>query len=313
MPIYFQINCMDSSSQARFCIFENALLDFSKMVNVKRSGRERWGESGSRSWEKGFLSTHCDAKRKDINYYEFYAPSVQPDSTTCQYVVSETTLVYSHDDTKNIGHTMSDFMNVRAMLWLADLASPDQVGAVNFLNIDAIRMGHNYLDELFQLLPHYQKQFTNVLKAKDFGADSKVCFKKLVFMPRPVLMFTWDGWWTDMPCTFLGPSSLFQRWNLQIRHHFHALPDADESPTSHTLQVLLIDRKPGTISSTTNRIISNMDELQSALRGIEGIDKVVVQDLGQLSLEKQVALIGQSSILIGMHGELYIVYPIKVI
>ena len=41
---------------------------------------------------------------------------------------------------------MSDFMNIRAMLWLSGLAKYSQ--DIVFLNIDAIRMGHNYEDTL---------------------------------------------------------------------------------------------------------------------------------------------------------------------
>jgi hypothetical protein len=42
-------------------------------------------------------------------------------------------------------------------------------------------------------------------------------------MPRPVLLFTWDGWWNDMKCSFVGPSSLFQRYNLQTRANYLTL------------------------------------------------------------------------------------------
>ena len=43
---------------------------------------------------------------------------------------------------------MSDFMNVWLMMWL----SKDGANAkdIKFLNIDAIRMGHNYNDVLSQ-------------------------------------------------------------------------------------------------------------------------------------------------------------------
>ncbi len=41
---------------------------------------------------------------------------------------------------------MSDFMNVWAMLWLAGLG--DYAHDVAFFNMDAIRMGHNYYDDL---------------------------------------------------------------------------------------------------------------------------------------------------------------------
>jgi hypothetical protein len=57
---------MDSSSQARFCLFENVLMDFGKMTDHSRPGRS----TGSRKWEGGFLSSHCDKKNADINYFD---------------------------------------------------------------------------------------------------------------------------------------------------------------------------------------------------------------------------------------------------
>jgi hypothetical protein len=79
---------------------------------------------------------------------QFYQPSVQADATRCDYVIEETVLAYSHDDIQNLGHTMSDFMNVWLMLWLSQQAA--YAGDVHFLNIDALRMGHNYHDVLTQ-------------------------------------------------------------------------------------------------------------------------------------------------------------------
>jgi hypothetical protein len=128
-------------NNAKACVFENVLLDFSKMHDVKRPGR-----TDSRSWDKGFLGTHCDrATHRDIDYYEFYEAVVGPGSR-CDYVINETVVVYGHDDIKNLGHSMSDFMNVWAMLWLSGLGS--YAKDIVFLNMDAIRMGHNYYDDL---------------------------------------------------------------------------------------------------------------------------------------------------------------------
>lgn len=57
---------MESSSTARFCVFENAVLDFGKMINLDRPGRS----TGTRKWSPGFLSTHCDATRKIPGYFD---------------------------------------------------------------------------------------------------------------------------------------------------------------------------------------------------------------------------------------------------
>jgi hypothetical protein len=138
-----KVICRDSLNNQRVCVFENVLMDFSKLKNVRRPGR-----SDSRAWDKGFLTTDCDPVNSlDIDYYKyFYQPGIQTKAVSCDYVINETVLVYGHDDTKNLGHSMSDFMNVWAMLWLSGLGNYAQ--EMVFLNMDAIRMGHNYYDDL---------------------------------------------------------------------------------------------------------------------------------------------------------------------
>jgi hypothetical protein len=42
-------------------------------------------------------------------------------------------LAYSHDDIHNIGHTLSDLMNVWAMLWLSGEGPNAQVNELNYL------------------------------------------------------------------------------------------------------------------------------------------------------------------------------------
>ena len=77
---------------------------------------------------------------------------------------------------------------------------------------------------------HYEVSFGRLFKAVNFaeqGANvqgrSTVCFKRLIFQPIPLILFTWDGWWQDMKCSFVGPSSLFQRWNLKLRSNYNLL------------------------------------------------------------------------------------------
>jgi hypothetical protein len=76
--------------------------------------------SPTRYWDKGFLATDCTEK-KPLGYYEFYEPSVDPTSAECDAHVDGTVIAYGHDDIKNLGHTMSDFMNVWTMTWLAKI------------------------------------------------------------------------------------------------------------------------------------------------------------------------------------------------
>lgn len=200
---------------------------------------------------------------------------------------------------------MSDLMNVFAMLWLSGLGP--HAHSVSFLNVDAIREGASYRDETTPFFQHYELNFKNILKASQFKPDAKLCFKQLVFMPRPLLLFVWDGWWQDMKCSFVGPSSLFQRFNMQIRNSYDLLKNGPNHwQYSTKLRVLLIIRRKNAISGDMNpkyssRIFSNEAEIQSALQSLPNVELLSV-DLAMLNFTAQVQLMNEVGLVIGMHG-----------
>ncbi len=163
---------------------------------------------------------------------------------------------------------------------------------------------------------HYELQFGKILKASDFPSDAQVCVKRLIFMPRPVMLYTWDGWWQDMRCSFVGPSSLFQRWNIQVRNNYNLLHSSDESKlpsglfdtsssSTNKLRVLLIKRTVGSNSASmyTSRVIVNIDEIYDTLkRDLSSQIDIVMVDLGKLTMEQQVTLIANVGLVIGVHG-----------
>lgn len=304
------LHCVDSRSRARFCTLENSLMDLSKMHSIHRPG-----STDSRRWDEGFLSSHCSPKLrgKKINYYELYAPQVDPETTMCDYVFNETVIVVSQDQSKNLGHTMNDFMNTWAALWLAGVGS--HTGQITLLNVDAVREGHNYNDELFQFGLHYAMSFNKVMKISSFPPNAKACFKRLIFLPRPYLLFTWDGWWQDMPCPRLGPSALFQRWNLQVRESYGLLrPNA--LTTNRELHVLLVVRVVSSQEEEGNphfnsRVFVNQDEIRIALGALLNEvaithpavpTRLTVTNLGELGFAEQIKLVSSASVLVGMHG-----------
>lgn len=207
---------------------------------------------------------------------------------------------------------MNDFMQVWAMLWLAGAgATADKI---TLLNIDALREGHNYQDALYQFGTTYAKAFGSVVKASQFPKNSTACFKRLIFLPRPYLLFTFDGWWQDMQCSFVGPSSLYQRWNIQTRAAYGLL-DAPRGKGSDTLHVLLVLRLARTKEEegeykTACRIFANPEEIAATLRGVladfsdkEAIQtKLSVVNLADLTFEEQVRLMNTVSLIIGVHG-----------
>lgn len=318
-----RITCRESNSLAKACVFDNALIDFSKLTNVKRPGR-----SDSRKWGSGFIASHCDKDAHgDLGYYHFIRPMATENplkDVSCDFVINKTVIIYGHDDPHNVGHTMSDFMNVWSMLWLAGMGKHGK--DIVFLNTDAIREGHNYYDDLGQLQSHYDHQFATVLKAHDFYQQNRprVCVKRLLIQPQPVILFTWDGWWQDMRCSFVGPSSLFQRWNVQIRNIYNLLPGQShsavvqagsstgqsEQPSAEEVRVLLVHRVidgGNAAPMYTSRVIANIEDvtlaLEKAFLARNNIPtKLIVQDLAKLSFLEQVQLLASIDLVVGVHG-----------
>lgn len=107
-------------------------MNFRKMRKRKQDG------AVTRSWERGFISTDCgDFAKDDIGYSMLYKPDIEnKDSAVCDYVFNETVLVYSHDNSRNVGRMVSDYMNVWTMLWLAGMGRDAK--DITFLNIDAM-------------------------------------------------------------------------------------------------------------------------------------------------------------------------------
>jgi len=108
-------------------------------------------------------------------------------------------------------------------------------------------------------------------------------------------------------------SSLFQRWNLQVRQNYHLLSlEALPSPT--VLRVLLISRSPPSAGPNSTHILSRMytntQQIVSALQVYaESKNKmspyrveITHSAFSSLSFLDQVTLMGESSVVIGMHG-----------
>jgi capsular polysaccharide biosynthesis protein len=144
-------------------------------------------------------------------------------------------------------------------------------------------------------------QFSHILKASSFPMDAQICVKRVIFMPRPLILFTWDGWWTDMKCSLVGPSSLFQRWNTQVRKNYGLLNEKF-SKAEDKIRVLVIKRTTRSSASMyTSRVIANLDEVEASLKEISNAE-LIVQDLGGMNLEEQVKLIASVGIVVGVHG-----------
>jgi hypothetical protein len=241
-----------------------------------------------------------------------YKPDIErinDEEPVCDYIFNETVLVYSHENIRNFGQMISDYMNVWSMLWIAGISQ--EMRDITFFNIDSIKKGSFFNDQPNHFFTTYDVSFRRVLKASEFAESSaRLCFKRMLLQPRPVVQFTWDGVLEDMKCSYLGPSALFQRWNLQVRNNYNILSPA-LMPTNDRVQILLITRsdRPGVTEHVTSRLFANSDTLENALsnyvssrNSIFRRVEFVVSDIVKLSFDAQVALMANSSIVVGMHG-----------
>lgn len=331
-----------------------------------------------RQFEKGFLAADCgEMAPEDINYFQIYQPDIErKDELPCDYVFNETVLLYSHDNIRNFGMMINDYMNIWMMLWLSGLSRYSKdISLLHFdhfipskrakLATSSVGMGmgsgneHSSLDHMNQFFKIYNSSFRRILRGVDFPADSRVCFKRIILPMKPPLSYQENAFIRlepssstsseDYSCSpsilsqtgMYAISSLFQRWNLQIRNHFNTLiPSSlpalhgggfhsssssssfssssataalsDNFVTNDKLTVLLLTRSFQTLPSTSNyylsRVFANQEEIIQMLKSLFAslITQVDIQmkviDLTTIPFEEQILLMSQTSLIIGMSG-----------
>jgi hypothetical protein len=313
--------CYESDDKAKFCYIENVMVDFSKMKDQPRGA----DQTMSRGFDKGFLSIDCS---NDDNKGEYFTwnrmlstnkANIKSSSLSkpCDYLLNGTTIVYSHDDIRNVGHTINDIMNVWMMMWLSGISRYSE--SMSLLNIDSFNNGHNFHDDpkFSPFYLTYQKTFSHMLAGAAFKGKT-VCLQRAIFQPHDRKAFVWDSWFKDSSCSLLGPSPLFQRWNLAVRSQYGLLKteELDEN-VSKEIRILIINRKAYTNrwgNERTSRNFINIDEIVNKLQ--ENVKfpaeiytkyplltiKVLAVSLEQYSFEEQITLISTATMLIGTHG-----------
>jgi hypothetical protein len=299
------VQCYKNDNNDMYCLLKNAQINFSKMKKVSRGG----GMTPSKKFENDFLSADCKSNVQVENKFPFphlYSPQLS--TQQCDVIYNGTLLMYSHDDIRNLGHTLNDVFNVWIMLWMEGIARYGH--DIEMLNIDSFKLGHNFDDQPNHFFLTYQKSLRNILKGIDFHSQT-LCAKKLLIQPIPPRFFIWESWFVDLPCSFLGPSSLYQRWNLHVRNDYQ-LVNIDRSHKNFKWKLLLVVRNEHSNmwgTQRTSRNYLNTEDIQNGIQTFltshqqEFQDfELLAIDLGKLSFEEQLQLIGQSSIMIGMHG-----------
>lgn len=311
------VRCRRNDLNDQYCVFDNAMIDFSRYRKVS-SGRE----IGKRIFEKDFLTIDCEGQQEgEIPSFEFnhlYSPK-RPRDWKCDVFIPGTTVLYSHDNIRNLCHTWNDWLNVWLLLWLEDIAQASQRN-INFLTVDSMKQYNDFDDTVNDFFVPYFPVFKKILRGADFRYSEsdkrsrRVCFESLVTQSLPSRGFVWENWQQDIPCSFVGPSSLFQRWNLQLRRSFNlinavVLQQFKERP----LQVLLIvrsEKKNDWGSYRTSRLMENTEDVIASLRQLSSKSggnipkfELRVQDMSKVgNLEKQLRLIAETSVIVGMHG-----------
>eukprot|EP01038_Epipyxis_sp_PR26KG_P012586 gene12586-16877_t len=303
------IDCFRNDNKDIFCTIKNLQINFNKYRRKPRPGLA----TDSKDFDKDFLSTDCNSKSVEGKFPFPYLYSPQLSSDTCDYVYEGTLLLYSHDDIKNLGHTMNDIMNLWIMLWLDGLARNST--SLDILNIDSFKLGHNHNDQPNSFFRTYYKNFKNVLKGSDYQGKT-LCIQRALIQPIPPRFFIWESWFKDLPCSFVGPSSLYQRWNMHVRNSYELINDSEMLITNNKIVILLIVRnmlKNDWGSQRTSRNFLNTKDIEDNIQKTltetilptlpQGHTvELIAKDLGTLSFDEQVKLISSTSIMIGTHG-----------
>ena len=134
---------------------------------------------------------------------------------------------------------MQDSMNVWVMLWLNNYS-----GKSALLIADQLFNGHNRHDTSEKgYFVHYERKFNRIYKATELKRE-RVCTRQVVFPLFPPIPFLHEGKYFETKCSLAGPSSLFQRWNYQIRL-LHGLFGVNPNSFDRgIIHVLLISRTP---------------------------------------------------------------------
>lgn len=319
-----RVECYRNEIQEKYCTFTHAQLNFSAFERIKDPN----GYDSTRKWYKNFLTIPCNSN-PDFTIPEFkldhlFSPTLSS-SDRCDVYFPGVTIVFSHDIVMNLAHTLNDIMNAWLLSWLEGIAH--NMKEVRFMTIDSLKSYHNWDDVINQFFYIYKLHFKEVLRGYPFAQKGQtVCFEKLITPSLPVRGFVWQQWNVDALCSFIGPSTLFQRFNVHVRRSMGLFPkntmiknDSTNSVQARSfcpkaVKVVLINRnntKNMWGNYRSSRVIKNIDALELSLQQIANNAslnfplpiEVITQDFEKFrSYEAQIKFMSDVSILIGTHG-----------
>lgn len=295
------IKCFYDEGRNKYCRVRNVQISFKNRDVKKRRNLIK---------RKVVISTDCNSYDDNLfTWNEIYSSRLS-NNQTCDLVLNETVILVSHEHIYNLAHTMDDIMNHWLVLWLEGIAQYSS--QISLLNIDGLRSTHNFNDtSSSSFFDIYKRNFRHIHRGREFESKT-VCIKELLAPPRPPKMFVFESWEADLPCSFVGPSTLYQRWNIQVRNSFQ-LQLLKPIDMQVSFQILLIIRNTtfnNWQGQRTSRNFLNTEEIitstKSFLKSLEtSLDmsiKIIPIDLSNLLFAEQVRLVSESNMLLGMHG-----------
>lgn len=293
----------------RFCEFKNTMINFKRM---RTSG-------GKRSFERGFLASSCGYTSPENIGINVYNPDIV--SQSCDFVLNETVVVYSHSNVKRAWTVLKDYWGLFTMLQLAGARTKEEIKQMSLLNVDSLVRGQaSYFnedrdDDLRGYFYVYHRMFRRVIRASDFPAKSSVCFKRLLWLSRP----------SDLHRDIVGPpsspqeqctypregSDFFHRWSAFTRSVLGVLGASTPSPSgggvstrtskakhssNYVFQVLL-DSSTGTTHGG-----GGGNSLAAALSEHRPAWKVAVADLSKASTRRLIELYSNASLVVTTKG-----------
>ena len=117
----------------------------------------------------------------------------------------------------------------------------------------------------------------------------------------------WGDWSLDNPCSFKGPSPLYQSFSLHLREHWRAkfgeqsLPSPPTDSVHVVIEVRELNQKKKNIYQSASRVIANLDKLVAEIKSIPGVT-LTVQSFSHIPFQQQVALSHSAGVLLTMHG-----------
>ena len=179
------VQCFSNDNKDKFCIVNNARIDFSKMSVTENSASVI--NRSKRKFDRTFLTVDCaeqgdrDKEQAEFTFPHLFSTSL-PAGAQCDSSIMGTVMMYSHDNIRNICHTMQDLMSVLLILWLDRAAGHSK--DITFLNVDSLRLYNNNNDEINDFFEPYKRMFPPLLKGISFGSKT-LCIQRLLIQPIP--------------------------------------------------------------------------------------------------------------------------------